>query len=108
LGIASVETQHGCWQYRPKSTTQQGAQIDLLIDRRDDVINLCEIKYADDQFVIDQKYAKQLRQKIDVFRQATKTRKTVHLTMITTFGVKQNQYSSDLVDSQVILSGLVR
>jgi hypothetical protein len=108
LGIASVETQHGCWQYRPKSTTQQGAQIDFLIDRRDDVINLCEIKYADDQFVIDQKYAKQLRQKIDVFRQATKTRKTVHLTMITTFGVKQNQYSSDLVDSQVILSGLVR
>jgi AAA+ ATPase superfamily predicted ATPase len=108
LGIASVETQHGCWQYRPKSTIQQGAQIDLLIDRRDDVINLCEIKYADDQFVIDQKYAKQLRQKIDVFRQVTKTRKTVHLTMITTFGVKQNQYSSDLVDSQVILSGLVR
>jgi hypothetical protein len=71
------------------------------------VINLCEIKYADDQFVIDQKYAKQLRQKIDVFRQVTKTRKTVHLTMITTFGVKQNQYASDLVDSQVVLNGLM-
>lgn len=107
LGIASVQTQHGCWQYRPKSTAQQGTQIDLLIDRRDDVINLCEIKYADDQFVIDQKYAKQLRQKIDVFRQVTKTRKTVHLTMITTFGVKQNQYASDLVDSQVVLNGLM-
>ncbi|MFY8073056.1 MAG: hypothetical protein ACOVNQ_15305 [Pirellula sp.] len=71
------------------------------------MINLCEIKYADDQFVIDQKYAKQLRQKIDVFRQVTKTRKTVHLTMITTFGVKQNQYASDLVDSQVVLNGLM-
>jgi hypothetical protein len=71
------------------------------------VINLCEIKYADDQFVIDQKYAKQLRQKIDVFRQVTKTRKTVHLTMITTFGVKQNQYASDLVDSQVVLNDLM-
>ena len=71
------------------------------------MINLCEIKYADDQFVIDQKYAKQLRQKIDVFRQVTKTRKTVHLTMITTFGVKQNQYASDLVDSQVVLDGFM-
>lgn len=71
------------------------------------MINLCEIKYADDQFVIDQKYAKQLRQKIDVFRQVTKTRKTVRLTMITTFGVKQNQYASDLVDSQVVLDGLI-
>ncbi|MFN6137288.1 MAG: hypothetical protein ACK480_02135 [Planctomycetota bacterium] len=71
------------------------------------MINLCEIKYADDQFVIDQKYAKQLRQKIDVFRQVTKTRKTVHLTMITTFGVKQNQYASDLVDSQVVLNDLM-
>jgi len=107
LGIAGVETQHGYWQYRPKLATQQGTQIDLLIDRRDDVINLCEIKYADDQFVIDQKYAKQLRQKIDVFRQVTKTRKTVHLTMITTFGVKQNQYASDLVDSQVVLDGFM-
>ncbi|MBL8889051.1 MAG: AAA family ATPase [Planctomycetaceae bacterium] len=106
LGIAAVETQHACWQHRAKGDIDVGAQVDLLIDRRDDVINLCEIKYADDEFVIDQRYAKELRRKLDVFRRVSGTRKSVQLTMITTFGVRKNQYATELVDSEVKLSGL--
>ena len=108
LGIAAVDTQHACWLHQSRDKSDVGAQVDLLIDRRDDVINLCEIKYADAPFVIDQRYARELRQKIDVFRRISGTRKSVQLTMITTFGVQKNQYATELVDSEVILDGLFR
>ncbi len=71
----------------------KGAQIDLLIDRRDEVINLCEMKFSTTPFAINKSYAANLNNKIQVFKEEVKNRKAVHLTMITTFGVKQNSYS---------------
>jgi hypothetical protein len=82
-----------------------GAQIDLLIDRNDGVINICECKFSNDEFVIDKATDKDLRNKISTFRRETKTRKACHLTMITTYGVKQNSYSAN-VQSQVTLDDL--
>jgi hypothetical protein len=106
LGIAGVETTHGSWLHRPTTRVDEGAQIDLLIDRRDDVINVCEVKFADDQFVIDKQYARDLQRKLDVFRRATRTHKSLFLTMITTFGVRNNAYAADLVASEITMEDL--
>ncbi len=93
LGIAGVLTNVASWHSRHK---KQGAQIDLLIDRNDNVINLCEMKYAGAPFVIDKKYDMALRNKRAAFVAETKTRKTIHLTMATTFGLRRNEYSGSI------------
>ncbi len=90
LGINGVGTEESAW----KSTqSKDGAQIDLVIDRRDGVINLCEMKFSIEQFSIDKKYDTELRNKIGTFRAETHTKKTLFLTMISTFGLKENSYS---------------
>jgi len=72
--------------------SQGGAQVDLVIDRADKVINLCEIKFSGAEFVIDMSYDKILRNKRDTFVTETKTRKAIHQTMITTYGLSHNEY----------------
>lgn len=74
-------------------------QIDLLIDRNDQVINLCEIKFYNEEFTITKSYAKQLRNKRGIFQGVSKTKKHIFLTMITTFGLKENQYSQEIDNS---------
>jgi predicted AAA+ superfamily ATPase len=107
LGIAMVQTTESAWRYKPTGDSQlPGAQIDLLIDRRDATINLCEVKFSNSEFVIDAKYARDLRQKIEVFKNITKTRKNVFLTMITTFGLTENAYSIELAAGSLTLGDL--
>ncbi len=108
LGIAGVLSEESSWFYSNHGSDQSpgsGAQIDLLIDRRDQVVNLCEIKYSLNDFLIDKEYEQKLRNKISVFRQETNCRKTIQLTMITTFGVQKNKYSS-IVSNEVVLDDL--
>ena len=93
LGISGIETNTSSW--RSKNSVN-GAQIDLVIDRRDQVVNLCEMKFSVNEFEIDKKYDADLRNKIGVFRTETKTRKSVFMTMVTTFGLQQNQYSDNV------------
>ncbi len=76
-------------------------QIDLLIDRNDQVINLCEIKFQQSEFIISKSYAEQLQKKIAVFSEISKTKKQLFLTMITTFGTTQNKHSLGLVDNDL-------
>jgi hypothetical protein len=102
LGISGVHCRYAAWRSKG---SENGAQIDLLIDRNDQVINLCEIKYSIHPFTIDKKYAENLRNKIGVFKQETQTRKSVFLTLITTFGVKQNEYSG-MVQNEVKMAEL--
>ncbi|HMR90607.1 MAG TPA: ATP-binding protein [Saprospiraceae bacterium] len=83
----------------------QGAQIDMLIDRADKVVNLCEIKFSKGEYVIDKAEAQVLRNKILAFEKYA-SRKNVHLTMITTFGTKDNEYNKELVQNQVTLNQL--
>ena len=106
LGIRALLTEESQWAHRPKEKLEKGAQIDLIIDRNDDCINLCEIKFSQDKFVIDAKYAKELEEKIAVFREVTKTKKTLFLTFITPFGLKKNQYSTSLVQNELTLEDL--
>ena len=68
----------------------------MLIDRADMVINLCEIKFFRTEYAINSVYAKELRRKIEVFRARTQTKKSIFLTLITTFGLKENSHSISL------------
>ena len=86
LGISGIQTSVASWY-------NGTAQIDLLIDRKDQVINLCEIKFSIKPFTITKSYAGILRNKIGTFQSVTKTNKALFLTMITTHGVVQNQYA---------------
>lgn len=102
LGIAGVLTNAASWR---SCEADGGAQIDLLIERNDKVINLCEMKYAQEPFAIDKRTDKNLRNKRAAFKQETKTRKAVHLTMITTYGVKRNEYWGN-IQSEVVMNDL--
>lgn len=85
---------------------QQKAQVDLVIDRRDHVINLCEMKFSIKPFAIDKAYADELRNKIGLFREATATKKSVFLTMITTFGLEKNTHAASLVQNSLTMDVL--
>jgi hypothetical protein len=107
LGIGMVETFHGPWYYLPpKNSSEQGAQIDLLIDRKDASVNICEMKFSESEFAVDADYAKKLRQKKDVFKNVTKTRKTIFTTMITTFGIIENSHSRDIISNELTMECL--
>ena len=90
LGITGVESMEYAWKSKKRSG---GAQIDLIIDRRDDMINLCEMKYTTEEFVIDEAYEKQLTNKLTTFREETSTKKTLHITMICAAGLKNNKHA---------------
>jgi AAA+ ATPase superfamily predicted ATPase len=102
LGISGVLTKIASWQ---SSNPKEGAQIDLLIDRNDSVINVCEIKYANSTFAIDKQYDKTLRNKKGAFIHESKSKKAIHLTMITTYGTKQNEYWGN-IQSEVKMDDL--
>jgi len=94
LGIAGVSSLVYSWTYRPSKKEEKGAQIDLLIDRKDQVINLCEMKFSDDEFQMTAKEEERLRQRRNVFSTVTKTRKAVHITLVTTYGLKRTAYAN--------------
>lgn len=101
LGISGVYTETSSW-----SDAEKGVQIDLLIDRRDQVISLCEIKFSVDPYSITKNYRTELEKKLTSFRTVTKTRKSVFLTMITTFGLEENKHSIGFVQNSVTMNDL--
>jgi uncharacterized protein len=104
LGISAVHTEESAWRHLPKKG--KGAQIDMLIDRKDFVINICEMKYSESEYIIDKGYAGELENKRDVFKQETGTKKSLFLTLVTTFGVKENDYFTKLVQNSVKMDAL--
>lgn len=79
------------------------AQVDLVIDRDDDVVNLCEIKFYNSEFSLDAEYLAKLRNKETHFKEATKTRKGIYTVMLTTWGLQKNQYSKAIVTSDLTM-----
>ena len=92
LGIAGVQAEIYPWKSSPDEQ-KPGAQIDMLIERADRVINLCEMKFTGGEFCIDKDYDAKLRNKIEALLSATKNRKNILPTLVTTYGLKQNMYS---------------
>lgn len=101
LGISGIQSIISCWT----GSGENNAQIDLVINRKDQIINICEIKYSIGEYSITKQYEQNLRNKIAAFKTGTNTKKAVHLTMITTYGTAQNIYSG-IVQSQVTLEQL--
>ena len=104
LRVLGVTSQEYAW--RSKKSKPQ-VQIDLLIDRKDDVINLCEIKYTEGLFAIDATYEQELIHKISVFRNESDTSKAILLTMIT-YGGLQNNAHKNIVMNELTSADLFR
>lgn len=85
----------------------EGAQIDLVIERNDHTINLCEMKFTDKPFSLTKKYLQLMEDRRALFREGTKTRKALHLTMVTPYGLKPNEQSKQ-VQSVVVLDDLFK
>ncbi len=96
----------GTWRYVPRLKDQEGAQIDLLFDRLDGVITVCEIKCSEHPFAIDKPYCQELLRKMEVFKKQTRTKKELFFSMITTMGLKKTIYSEEIVSNQATLEDL--
>lgn len=94
LGIGGVFSRNSAWE-------NDNVQVDLVINRDDNRINLCEMKFVSSPFTIDKSYYEELRRKVTLFKEDTKTRKGVFVTMLSSFGVKQNSYSLNIVENDL-------
>ena len=106
LGISGVATSVYSW--RSKSVEDEdgrAAQIDMVIERADNTINICEMKFSEDEFSISKDYDKVLRNKIVRFQEETKSRKSIQLTFVTSYGVKKGMYAG-IVQNEVVLEDL--
>jgi len=93
IGAKNVLANVWAW----KSTRHKpGAQIDLVIERGDGIIDLCEMKYLNTEFSVDATYAKTLMRKRSVFLAETKTKKMLHTVLVTTYGLLRNKHSSEI------------
>ncbi len=104
LGISGVQSEVMPWRSK---LADNHSQIDMLINREDRVINICEMKYCMGDFLIDKQYDSELRNKVQSFVDQTKTRKAIHLTLITTNSLKVNKYSGR-VQKVITLDDLIR
>ena len=104
LGIASVLTEVYSWKINADLDNGiHGSQIDMLIVRRDQVINLCEIKYSNSQYIINKETDLKIRNKVNDFLLSSKTKYAIMPTLITTYGLVENSYSSNI--SYVVTMG---
>jgi uncharacterized protein len=101
LGISGVLVKVYSWQGRH-------AQIDLIIDRADGCINICEMKFYNTEFEISRSYAKNLEQQIVQFKSLNPIRKTHFLTFITSYGLKDNTYKNSMVEHSLTLEDLFK
>lgn len=95
LGISGIRTEYYSWRSKE---SKPAAQVDLIIERADGVVNLCEIKYSRDKYVISADEEEKLRNRASTFEQETCIRKAVHLTFITTYGIKENSHSTEITN----------
>jgi len=102
LGIDRILNDASAWRSKQ---IEKNTQIDLVIERADHNINLCEMKFSTGMYAIDKEYEQKLRERMSIFQAETKTRNSTRVTMITTYGVLQNKHSG-IVDDEVTLEDL--
>ena len=106
MGIAGVSTNLYSWRSKSSGEAdERAAQIDMVIERGDNTINLCEMKFSEGEFAINKDYDKILRNKIARFMEETKTRKSIQLTFISSHGLQRNMYSG-IAQNEVVLDDL--
>jgi uncharacterized protein len=102
LGISGIYAETSSF-YQKGTSQDAGVQIDLLIDRKDNVINVFELKFYNGLMNLSKSYAADLRNKITIFKEMTETRKQVFLSLLTTFGLKHNEHSLGLIDNALTM-----
>lgn len=93
----SADAMIDSWRYSPRGEEKEGAQIDLLFDRNDDAITLCEIKYTNEPFTIDKNIASTIERKAKVFKEQTRTKKQLFWAVISANGMKKTTYTEKLI-----------
>lgn len=106
MGISGIYSEQSGFQEKGKQD-KKGYQIDLLINRNDNVINLCECKFYNDIFSMSKSYADLVRTKRNTFINSTQTKKTVFNTLITLYGAEKNEYYLDVIDNQFTVTDLI-
>jgi uncharacterized protein len=105
LGISGVYTQSATF-FQKATDMEKGAQIDLVLDRNDQIINLFEIKFYNTEFTFSEADAKALRNQMQIFREKTGTKKHLMGVLLTTFGMKHNKHSLGLVEKILTMEDL--
>ena len=105
LGISGVYTKHSSWKFKGDDVLP-GAQIDMVIDRADQIIHLCEAKFTKENYALNNDYSARLRLKKTIFKQATETKKAVFTTLLTTYPALQNKYYLEEIDSEITMDKL--
>lgn len=105
LSIAGIHAEASTF-YQKGQGNEQGVQIDLLLDRSDNTINLFEIKFYAEALALDRKQAEALRQKRTLFKYYTQSKKHLFLSLLTPFGLLENEHSIGLIDHALDLDAL--
>ena len=105
LGISGVKTEQSFWTFKPDD--RDGTQIDLLIERKDNVVNMCEIKYYNKEFASSKKYHDTIANRRELLEGSIPKGMVVHSTLVTTYGLKYNEYSGDF-DNVITMEELFR
>jgi uncharacterized protein len=105
LSIGGVITNEYSYTFKGDADTQ-GVQIDLMIERADNCMNLLEVKFHDKEFVVSKDYEQELREKVAIFREQTRTRKSIFVTMLSAYGVKKNEHYLSVVTNQLLIDDL--
>ncbi len=107
LQLGVVITAYSSWRFIPKpGEPEQGAQIDLILERADRSINLCEIKFSDNAYTLTKDDAQRWQNKKHLFQQKTKTKKTLFTTLIAANGAERNLHFLAIVDQLVTIDDL--
>ena len=105
LGISGIISNEYSWIHKGDKT-QQGTQIDFIIDRDDNCINILELKFYDTIYEINKNYAQQLNEKVSIFKEKSKLKKSVFLTLLTANGAKKNEYYLSTITNELTIEDL--
>ena len=102
LRIDAISTVNYSWRSK---TSTPAAQIDIVIERADKIVNICEVKYSQEAYKLEKEEYDKMCKRKNAFIQETGLRHTPWLTMITTEGIAPGKYA-EMIQSQVGLDGL--
>ena len=105
LGISGIVTNEYSYAVKPKGN-KQGIQIDMIIDRADNCVNIVEAKFYNTEYEVSEAYARQLLHKVTIFQEQTSLKKNVFVTLLTVFGAKKNEHYLTAVTNQLLIDDL--
>lgn len=97
LGISGVITSQSAWSKRDNEEDDDNTQIDMIISRNDNVVNMCEMKFYSEEFTIEKSYHTTLMKRNKLLSSMIPKKAVIHGTLITTYGLTYNEYSGDFV-----------